>query len=91
MSMQLNRGADASSWTANLVISNQTTGVVLRTLDVGTFDTSAAFFSGSINGVINSSALETASFTSNRVIDAFQVGDAVISVPPRLRLVVFSR
>lgn len=75
LEMTVYRGADASSWTVSGLLSNLTTGasVELATTDIGSFDTSSAYFSNSLYGGFGNGEHESDGNFSNRVIDQFEV------------------
>ena len=84
LQMTLHRGADASSWLVSGVVSNLLTGYAetMPTNTIGLFDTSAAYFTDPLYGLINSSDLDTSGNFSNRVIDVFAIGEPQFEAPP---------
>ncbi|MEA2068508.1 MAG: hypothetical protein U9P12_04845 [Verrucomicrobiota bacterium] len=86
LQMTLHRGADASSWLVSGVISNMLTGFAetMPTNTIGLFDTSAAYFTDPLYGLINQSDLDATGNFSNRVVDVFALGEPEFEIPPVL-------
>lgn len=72
LQLTLTRGADAASWTALGVISNLTAGTEVMRYAPPVFDTSEAYFSNTLYGVILSADRQLNSHVANRVIDRFE-------------------
>jgi hypothetical protein len=80
LQMTVSRGADASSWMVSGVLTNLSTGVSVEmgTGVVGAFDTSAAYFTDDLYGLMSSGKLDSDSNISNRVVDVFALGEPVL-------------
>jgi hypothetical protein len=72
LQLTLTRGADAASWSAVGVISNLTAGTEVMRYAPPVFDTSEAYFSNTLYGVILSADRQLNSHVTNRVIDRFE-------------------
>lgn len=83
LQMTLYRGADASSWQVSGVVSNMHTGFseTMPTNTIGVFDTSSAYFTDPLYGLINQSDLDITGNVSNCVIDVFALGEPQFEAP----------
>ena len=78
LEMTLSRGADDSSGNVSGTLTNLTMDPQIPIAEFGTdvvgnFDTSDAFFTGPLYGLIGSGVLESESHVSNRLIDSFSL------------------
>ena len=71
MTMTVTKGADATSWSANIALTNMSTGTEIATKTGISFDTNDAYFTENLFPVINSSNKESVTNTSNRIIKIF--------------------
>lgn len=82
--LELNRGDDASKWTATGYLFNlesATPNMPILTFNSGDFDTISEFFNDPLIGFINSSNTELDSQTSNRIIENFSILSASPTAP----------